>query len=117
MKITGIDFVGTRTDERAAMARFARDRLGLTPVEVDGMDADAFELPDGSTFVVGDTDEPAERTVGFTVDDLDGALEELRAAGLRTDDAVSSNSRFRYVHFTAPDGHLYELVERRLRRA
>jgi glyoxylase I family protein len=113
MRITGIEFVGTRTTERAAMARFVRDRLGLRSVEVEGMDADAFELPDGSTFVVGDTDQPSERTVGFTVDDLDGALDELRAAGLDTDDEVSSNARYRYVQFTAPDGHLYELVERR----
>jgi catechol 2,3-dioxygenase-like lactoylglutathione lyase family enzyme len=113
MRITGIEFVGTRTAERAAMARVATELLGLTPVQVEGMDADAFELPDGSTFVVSDTDGPPERTVGFTVEDLDAALAEVRAAGLWTDDEVSANARDRYVHFRAPDGHLYELIERR----
>jgi glyoxylase I family protein len=53
----------------------------------------------------------AERTVGFLVDDLDAAVEELRAAGIETDDEVSVNERWRYLHFRAPDGQLYELVE------
>ena len=39
------------------------------------------------------------------------AATELRAAGIATDDEVSSSARQRYVHFRAPDGQLYELVE------
>jgi len=45
------------------------------------------------------------------VADLDEAIAELAAAGVATD-APAENARERYVHFTAPDGHLYELVER-----
>lgn len=59
------------------------------------------------------TDGPddAERTVGFLVFDIEQALDELRSAGITTDAVVASSATQRYVHFRAPDGRLYELVE------
>ena len=94
------------------MAAFVRDVLGLAQIAVEGAEAEFFELPDGSSFAVSPTDEDdvAERTVGFLVADVDQAAAELRAAGVETDD-VSATDRQRYVHFRAPDGRLYELVE------
>ena len=41
----------------------------------------------------------------------EAATDELRAAGVDVDDEIAANERFRYVHFRAPDGRLYELVE------
>lgn len=112
MRITGLGFVGTRTGARVEMAGFVRDVLGLVPADVSGVDADLFELPDGSSFAVAPADEPrGERTVGFFVEDLDVAAAELRSAGVDIDDEIAANERFRYVHFRAPDGQLYELVE------
>jgi glyoxylase I family protein len=112
VKVTGLVFVGTRTRARVTMARFVRDVLGLAPTDVSGIDADLFELPDGSTFAVATADEPnGERTVGFQVQDLDSAIIELRAADVEVDNTIAANERFRYVHFRAPDGRLYELVE------
>lgn len=116
MRINGITFVGTRTDARPAMAAFVRDVLGLAPGEpAAGMDADVFDLPDGSSFAVAPGVPPDEedRTVGFSVDDIDEARAALDAAGLWVDDEIAVNERFRYLHFRAPDGHLYELVEER----
>ena len=114
MEILGLTFVGTFSPSRAAMTSFVRDVLGVAPVDGRGMDADVFGLPDGTTLAVtGSGDGVAGRTVGLLVDDLDAAVVELRAAGVRTDADVSSNERERYVHFWAPDGQLYELVERR----
>jgi glyoxylase I family protein len=111
VRIAGLVFVGTRTDARTATARFAKDVLGLAPSELSGVDADVFELPDRSVFVVASADEPGgERTVGFLVEDLDAAAAELRASGVGVDDTIAANDRFRYVHFRAPDGRLYELV-------
>jgi glyoxylase I family protein len=113
MKVTGITFAGTATAQRAAMARFMSEVLGLPRELVDGVEADLFALPDGSSFAVagpggiGDT----ERSLGFLVDDLDTAAAELRAAGVEMDTAVASNARYRYLHFRAPDGQLYELIE------
>lgn len=113
MRIQGLVFVGTRTAERDAMADFVGGVLGLAATAAHGLDAQVFTLPDGSTFAVTSPDdsEEGERTVGFLVSDLDAAVTELRAAGVVTDDEVSSSSFQRYVHFRAPDGRLYELVQ------
>ena len=94
------------------MSAFARDVLGLAPRGGDG--AAFFDLPDGSSFAVQPPEdlEPAERTVGFLVADLDTAVAELHAAGVATD-AVTQTGGRRYVHFRAPDGRLYELVQDR----
>jgi hypothetical protein len=96
------------------MAVFVEDILGLRRTQIGGVEADLYALPDGSHFAVadpygmGDTD----RSIGFRVEHLDDAIVELRAAGLAVDDPVE-NDRQRYVHFRAPDGKLYELVEDR----
>jgi catechol 2,3-dioxygenase-like lactoylglutathione lyase family enzyme len=114
VRVDGLTFVGTRTVARDAMTRFVQDVLGLVPTDPLGIDADLFELPDGSVFAIAPTDEPTgERTVGFRVDDLDIACAELRAANIEVDTTIAANERFRYVHFRAPDGKLYELVEAR----
>ena len=114
MRINGLAFVGTRTVDREAMTRFVQDVLGLAPTDPSGIDADVFELPDTSMFAIAPTDDPTgERTVGFLVEDLDAAWAELRSAEVEVDDSIATNERFRYVHFRAPDGKLYELVEAR----
>ena len=113
MQIHGIGFVGTHTQEHAAMSAFARDVLGLAPVAVDGSTASMFALPNGDVFAIAtlhEEDGPAERTVGFLVDDLATAVDELHAAEIETD-GIMENDRYRYTHFRAPDGRLYELVE------
>ena len=97
------------------MSTFVRDVLGLMPLAVDGSTADMFALPSGDVFAVAslhEEDGAAERTVGFLVDDLGSAVDELRTAGIETG-GISENDRYRYTHFRAPDGRLYELVEER----
>lgn len=95
------------------MTEFVTEVLGASRHQVEGVEADLFKLPDGSSFAVaspggmGDT----ARSLGFLVANLDEAVAELVAAGVATDDPASSETE-RYVHFTAPDGQLYELVER-----
>jgi glyoxylase I family protein len=109
MRVQRIGFVGTRTNEAEAMRRFLRDVLGLTDIETDGIGASFHESISGDVFAVVEHDEPG-RTVGLVVDDVAAAAAELGAAGIETD-GVAENRRWRYVHFTAPDGQLYELVE------
>ena len=95
------------------MSEFVAEVLGLAARQVAGIEADLFELPDGSSFAVASPGGMGEsaRSLGFLVEDLDLAIAELNAAGVATD-APAANEIDRYVHFTAPDGHLYELVER-----
>lgn len=83
MHVKGITFVGTRTVAKGAMAGFVRDVLGLRPLQVQGVEAAFFALPDRATFAVSapaGTD-PPERTVGFLVDDVEQAARQLTAAG------------------------------------
>jgi glyoxylase I family protein len=116
MRVKGLAFVGTSTDARERMAALVHDVLGLPSLPVEGSEHDFFALPDGSTLAIGPSNSAGAaggdgRTVGFLVDDVDEAAAELRAAGVPTDDEVSVNARYRYTHFRAPDGHIYELVE------
>jgi catechol 2,3-dioxygenase-like lactoylglutathione lyase family enzyme len=112
MKVTGLVFAGSGTPNRAEMVGFLSEVLGLTAGAVGGVEADLFTLPDGSTFAVSSPHGMGltDRSIGFSVEDLDVAVEELRAAGISVGD-LGENDDQRYVHFTAPDGHLYELVQ------
>jgi hypothetical protein len=112
--ILGICFAGTSTRQRRLMSEFVSEVLGVPSRHVEGVEADLFELPDGSSFAVASPGGMGDsaRSLGFLVASLDEAVAELNAAGVATD-PPATNERDRYVHFTAPDGHLYELVERR----
>jgi len=114
MRILGLVFAGTATAQRAAMARFTQETLGLERVAVGGVEAHMFALPDGSHFAVADPRGMGDtsRSIGFRIDDLDAAVAELRTAGVEVGEPAE-NDRHRYVHFRAPDGKLYELVEER----
>lgn len=112
MEILGLTFVGTVTSARAEHTAFLRDVLGLTATSLDGVDADVFHLPDGSALAVTTGETGTEgRTVGLLVRDLDAAVRELHEAGVATDSPAVAGP-WRYAHFHAPDGRLYELVER-----
>jgi glyoxylase I family protein len=113
MEILGLVFAGTATPQRAAMASFVEQTLGLRRVDAGTLDADMFALPDGSGFAVSDEREVGggtSRTVGLLVAELSVAVAELRAAGIEVDDPAE-NDQYRYAHFIAPDGDLYELVQ------
>jgi len=115
LDVQGIVFAGTGTQNRLQMAAFVREVLGLAPTTIVGVEADLFDLPDGSSFAVASPEGmgTTDRSLGFLVGDIEEAVRELRAAGTPVDDDISGNARERYVHFRAPDGQLYELVERR----
>lgn len=114
MRALGLTFAGTSTENRTEMVEFLRDTLGLKQVRDSGVEADLFELPDGSRFAVagvgglGDT----SRSIGFLVVGLDELIAKLHATGIDVDEPAT-NERHRYVHIRAPDGQLYELVEER----
>jgi catechol 2,3-dioxygenase-like lactoylglutathione lyase family enzyme len=114
VEILGLVFAGSATDRRPEMARFVTEVLGLEPAPTGGVSADMFALPDGSFFAVAGPREMGDtsRTIGFLVADLAGGAAELRAASVEVDEPAE-NDRQRYVHFRAPDGKLYELVEER----
>ena len=119
MEIRGIGFVGSHTEAHAEMGSFVQDVLGLHSITVEGVGATLFAATNGDVFAVAQLYEEggtAERTVGLLVDDVDAAAAELHAAGVETD-GINENVRWRYTHFRAPDGRLYELVEERAQPA
>jgi glyoxylase I family protein len=98
------------------MAHFTSEVLGLLPIKVHDSEAAFFQLPDGSMFAVAETDGMGSaRTVGFGVTDVVAAWHELREHGVEVDDEINENERYLYVHFRAPDGQVYELVEDKMR--
>ena len=115
MQPHGIVWAGTRTGAYRTMATFLHDTLGLTVVEeTDGMTV--YELPDGDRFEVFDaagTDGAAyfdAPVVGFRVDDVTAGAAELAAAGVELLGPVVDLGDSAWVHFRAPDGHVYELA-------
>jgi glyoxylase I family protein len=113
-RVLGLIFAGSATARRAEMSAFLRDVMRLPEVHTAGADAEMFALPDGSRFAVASPGDLGEtyRTLGFLVGDLDATTRALKEAGIEVDEPAE-NEEMRYVHFRAPDGHVYELVERR----
>ena len=111
VNVTALGWVGTRTDRAESLARFYADVLGLRLI-IQLPDFWVFELPDGrhvEVFGPGDTDHEHFTTgpvVGFAVDDLTAAVDELRSRNVE----LLGNPGPTWQHFRAPDGNVYELV-------
>lgn len=113
MHVLGLIFAGTSTEARPAMSLFLEQTMGLRRVEVDGVEADLFVLPDGAQMAVASPGGMggSSRSIGFLVDDLDEAIDTLLRSGVPAG-PVNQNAVYRYSHFRAPDGELYELIQR-----
>ncbi|HVX45979.1 MAG TPA: VOC family protein [Mycobacteriales bacterium] len=117
MRIHKLGWVGTRTDNAEPTVAFFRDVLGLE-AENPMPDFWVLKAADGSKVEVFGPEHPHNRhfttgpVVGFLVDDVFAAAEELRAAGIPVvhgpDSAPDGNA---WVHFRAPDGHIYEFTQ------
>jgi catechol 2,3-dioxygenase-like lactoylglutathione lyase family enzyme len=111
MRVTGLGWVGTRTDRDAALAGFYEDVLGLRPTHAEP-GFRVFTLPDGRNVEVFGPGYPGKEhfdtgpVAGFAVDDLAAAVEELRAAGVE----LLGEPGPTWQHFRGPDGNVYELT-------
>lgn len=119
VQVLGTNWVGTRTAARDAVVALFHDVLGLG-VLADAEGFTVLEAADGSTFEVFGPESPynahvASPVAGFRVADLLVADRALRAAGVDVVLPVSGGQERRWLHFRAPDGHLYELNEVRAR--
>jgi catechol 2,3-dioxygenase-like lactoylglutathione lyase family enzyme len=106
-----LGWAGTRTRYGAELAAFYEHVLGLQPVHVEP-DFWVFEIPDGRHVEVfgqgyaGKAHFDTGPVVGFAVDDLSSAVEELRRAGVE----LLGEPGPTWQHFRGPDGNVYELV-------
>ena len=117
MRVLSLVWVGTRTTEYAATVAFFRDVLELR-VHSSEPDFTVLDVPDGATVEVFGPASHYNRhlthpVAGFKVADLDGAAAELRSAGVEIVLPVQAGESRSWMHFRAPDGFVYELVEDR----
>ena len=113
MQVDGLVFAGVGTADGGAVARFLADVLGVD-VAADG-DVHRLHFPNGSSLALVPPDyvePPSDTILGFLVDDVEAATEELSARGVSPDGDLHSGYGFRYRHFRAPDGRRFELLDR-----
>ena len=115
MRVLSLVWVGTRTTEYAATVAFFKDVLGLGEQASEPGFA-VLEVPDGATVeIFGPTSRFNQHlthpVAGFLVASLDEAVEELEAAGAEIVLPPQGGGARSWLHFRAPDGFVYELVE------
>ena len=112
MHITEIGWAGTRTAAAEELAKFYEDVLTLPLVHKEP-GFWVFELPNGRHVEVfaeetrGKEHFSTGPVVGFAVENLAVAVDELRAAGVE----LVGKPGPTWQHFSGPDGNVYELVQ------
>ena len=115
MKVTGIAFIGIRTEQLEAMRHFFADLLNLDVTRREP-DIAGFRLAgETSVEVFGPGDDfhaffKEGPVVGFRVADFDEAYDELTEAGSVFIGTVQHESGISWNHFRGPDGNIYEIV-------
>jgi len=114
VQIEGLVFAGVSTPDQAGMAAFFGGVLGADTVAEDGYTRVVF--PDGTSLALVPPDwvpPPSDTNLGFLVDDVEAATAELATRGLAPDGGLTVGKGLRYQHFRAPDGRVFELIDRR----
>jgi catechol 2,3-dioxygenase-like lactoylglutathione lyase family enzyme len=115
MKIKGIVWLGTRTANFEQMTEFCRDVLGLEQRSIESGFA-AFEMPNRDLFEVFGPEQSlnpfmTHPVAGFLVDDLLAARAELEEKGIEFIGPIEGDTDdYKWTHFRAPDGFVYELT-------
>ena len=117
MRVLSLVWVGTRTTEYAATVAFFRDALGLA-VRASEPGFTVLGVPDGATVEVFGPASQYNRhlthpVAGFRVEHLERAAAELQATGIEVVLPLQRGGSRSWLHFRAPDGFVYELVEDR----
>jgi catechol 2,3-dioxygenase-like lactoylglutathione lyase family enzyme len=116
MKVTGLGWMGTKTQQFDGMNTFYRDVLNLDVLSVDDKSG-RFRLDDGTeVHVYGSKDENHAffgngPVVAFEVDDFEAARSRLLGAGIELiyPEPQRASGKI-WQHFRAPDGNVYEII-------
>jgi hypothetical protein len=115
MKISGIVWLGTRTDHFEQMTDFCRAVLGLSQTHIEPGFA-IFDMPNGDRLELFGPQNSANTfmthpVAGFLVDDIEAARAELQGKGIEFIGPIHSDTEdYKWTHFRAPDGFVYELT-------
>jgi predicted enzyme related to lactoylglutathione lyase len=116
MEVTGLKWLGTRTERFPQTVSFFRDVMKLNIKETQELFT-GFELPNGDQIEVFGVEEPDHKhfttgpVIGFGVTDIEEARRELEAAGIEFIGEIHGESGSRWSHFYGPDGNVYEITE------
>jgi hypothetical protein len=115
MKVEGLAFVGTRTDQFEAMRKLYHETMGLELThEEPGMCI--WRLPDGGLVEIFSVDEPEHLDFttgpvpGFRVDDVTSARKTLEEAGMEFLGPMQRVNGRGWSFFRGPDGFVYEIT-------
>lgn len=119
MKYQGLIWAGLLVSDLDGAISFYRDVLGLPLIEraegcalFDAGNGALFEVwPAGAASPSPKTPECQSLRVAFRVDDLDGAISELKRKGVRFVGEVGEYGGTRWVNFVDPEGNRLELKE------
>lgn len=119
MTYRGFIWAGLLVADFERAVTFYRDVLGL-PLLERGERSALFDAGDGSLFelwptgVASDSPKAAAQQslrVAFRVDDLEGAVSELKGRGVRFVGEVGEYKGTRWINFVDPEGNRLELKE------
>jgi hypothetical protein len=115
MKISGIAWLGTRTDHFEQMTDFCRAVLGLSQTHIEPGFA-IFDMPNGDRLELFGSQQSMNTfmthpVAGFLVDDIEAARTEMEEKGIEFIGPIHKDSNdYKWTHFRAPDGFVYELT-------
>jgi catechol 2,3-dioxygenase-like lactoylglutathione lyase family enzyme len=115
MKLAFPKWIGVVCADFEAQRRFYRDVLALREV-AQGENWIQFEMGSGVTFEIlaqsGDPEYDQPRyQVGFIVDDIHAAREELLRRGVEPVTDIKGNDSY-WAYFRDPEGNVFEITER-----
>lgn len=113
MHVLGYTWAGVRTAKIESAANFFSNVLGLSVVK-KGKGLVQFEFPSGQLFELFDAQSRyyqlhACPVLGFQVDDLNAARQEMESHGVEFITKVERDHSEAWTYFRGPDGYLYEL--------
>ncbi len=114
MQVKGYSWVGVGTDDFKETVSFFTDVLGLSVVVIEDRGVAMLKLAEGQILeVFGPGTQGRELTsapvVGFEVDDVAAARDELIAQGVEILGEVGSWTGFEWLKFRGPGGKVYAL--------
>ncbi len=117
MQVKGLVWLGLRTSKFEETVKFFNEILNLSiGKEVNGFAL--LRLPNGDKVeVFGGQDEEhsfftSAPVVGFLVDDIRQAREEMEAAGVEFIGPIHTSEHDSWSHFRGPEGNIFELTSR-----
>ena len=115
MAVTGVGFVGLRSDQFSEMVRLFRDVIGV-PLTRETSVMAGFRLGDSTELeIYGPADEfhsffTSGPVVGLRVSDFDAARARMLSAGVEFIGAAQHTSGTSWQQFRCPDGTVLEII-------